>query len=505
MKNRLKRHGWRILRMSLAACSFVLALTAFGISSRVAALWPATQLGAQAARIAAGTFGGAFLAIAAALLSAALFGRVYCAVMCPLGILQDAVQWVTRRKSAPQPNLMSMRYMVAAGAFAGLFIGSSWILYSGLVVVWGLIDPYSVFGSIAGGVFNPVYTRLNNLLTDSPVPVQPDWLIALVPALAFLAVLALLTFWRPRFFCTALCPVGTVLGLCSKWSPAAIRMTEACVGCGQCAKACPTGCISVEERMVDQERCVRCMNCLPACRFDAIGYGFAAKKAVKRETPPADEDLTRREMLKHTFAATGAFALGVGATFVRPLENPQDLILPPGAGSWERFRRTCTGCQLCVAHCVGNVLRPAGKKGLVHLEFDTGMCEFNCTACTQVCPTGALPRLGEKEKKLRRIGLAEFTLSACVTYTDGTACGACAEHCPTGALRMEMRGNGVASPVVNEDLCIGCGSCEYACPTRPVRAIRVKAVPNQDTALDPDVYFKPKDQPPPPSATEWAF
>lgn len=496
------------MRIALAVCSFVLALVAFGISSRVATLWSSTQLGAQLARIAGGVFGGSLLAIGVILLSAALFGRVYCAVMCPLGILQDGIQWITRKKCAPQPNLMSMRYTVAVGAFAGLFIAVSWVTYSGLVVLWGNIEPYSVFGSIAGGTFNPLYTRLNNLLTSAPIPVQPDWLIALVPACAFLAVLTLLTLWRPRFFCTALCPVGTVLGLCSKFSPVAVRMMDTCVGCGQCAKVCPTGCIDVEARTVDQERCVRCMNCLPACRFNAIDFGLAAKKTSPRKLPPLteeQEDLTRRDMLKHTFAATGAFALGVGATFTRRLDNPQELILPPGAGSWERFKRACTGCQLCVTHCVGNVLRPAGTRGMVHLKFDKGMCEFNCTACTDVCPTGALPRLGKKEKKLRRIGLAEFTLSVCVTYTDGTACAACAEHCPTGALQMVARENGVASPVVNGELCIGCGSCEYACPTRPIRAIVVKAVAEQDIATDPDEFFKPVNPPEPSATTEWAF
>ena len=34
--------------------------------------------------------------------------------------------------------------------------------------------------------------------------------------------------------------------------------------------------------------------------------------------------------------------------------------------------------------------------------------------------------------------------------------------------------NDLVIPEVNESICVGCGACEYACPTTPYRAIYVE-------------------------------
>ena len=46
--------------------------------------------------------------------------------------------------------------------------------------------------------------------------------------------------------------------------------------------------------------------------------------------------------------------------------------------------------------------------------------------------------------------------------------------CPTGAVYM-IHTNILPAPKVNNDICIGCGACQKACPTKPVKAITVTA------------------------------
>jgi ferredoxin len=147
-------------------------------------------------------------------------------------------------------------------------------------------------------------------------------------------------------------------------------------------------------------------------------------------------------------------------------------ILPPGAGSASRFASKCTTCLLCLTNCQGKVLRaPDEKVAAVHLDFERGMCEFNCHNCTRLCPTGALQNLTREEKQRRRIGLVDFVEDLCIAVMERQDCGACAEHCPTHAVEMiAAESDGARVPHVNHSLCIGCGACEYACPVGRDRA-----------------------------------
>ena len=40
-------------------------------------------------------------------------------------------------------------------------------------------------------------------------------------------------------------------------------------------------------------------------------------------------------------------------------------------------------------------------------------------------------------------------------------------------------------PEVNPDICVGCGGCEYACPTKPYKAIYVDGNPVHKRAQKP--------------------
>ena len=151
-------------------------------------------------------------------------------------------------------------------------------------------------------------------------------------------------------------------------------------------------------------------------------------------------------------------------------------ITPPGSGSVKDFYRRCTACQLCVSACPNKVLRPS--TGLDHLMqpemgYEDGYCRPECTACSQVCPSGAIVKITPEEKTRYHIGTASVDRSLCVAEK-GTKCGNCARHCPVGAISMvKNEETDTRVPVVNEERCIGCGACENLCPSRPVSAITV--------------------------------
>jgi formate hydrogenlyase subunit 6/NADH:ubiquinone oxidoreductase subunit I len=154
-------------------------------------------------------------------------------------------------------------------------------------------------------------------------------------------------------------------------------------------------------------------------------------------------------------------------------------VLPPGALSLAHFQCHCTACQLCVTHCPDQVLRPSitqhGLSGFLqpYQDFDTSFCSYNCSNCSEVCPTGAIQTITVEERRLIRTGTAEFFRGRCVVKTDGTSCGACSEHCPTQAVHMVPWKEGLTIPEMDPELCIGCGGCEFICPVRPDKAIIV--------------------------------
>ena len=173
-------------------------------------------------------------------------------------------------------------------------------------------------------------------------------------------------------------------------------------------------------------------------------------------------------------------------------------ITPPGSKSLENFTKKCTACHLCVTHCPQQILKPAGfnfgfsyafKPHMVF--YEKAFCNYRCTTCSSVCPTGAIERLTPEEKKITQIGIAKFEKNRCIVYTDNTSCGACSEHCPVQAVIMEPYDGGLTIPHVYEHLCIGCGGCESICPVRPIKAINVLANEIHQTAqLPPEEDMK---------------
>ena len=260
----------RILRIVAAAVSLVISLSLFCGSGVALSNWAAFQLGPALARLAAAfTFGALGIAVLILALTF-LFGRFYCVLLCPLGILQDLIGALSFRKSRPVKNFPLVRYWVLLAALLALALG--W------AIGWRLLDPFSEFGAIAGGVGARIHTALyNHWNPETTLPVRPGFGWSLAAGLVPLAILTALVVWKKRIYCTAVCPVGTLLGLAAKsgW----FRLTldkEQCVKCGKCVRSCPSGCIALAKGEIDNERCVRCMNCFSACPVGAIHYGHPA-------------------------------------------------------------------------------------------------------------------------------------------------------------------------------------------------------------------------------------
>ena len=424
---------WRALRLAAAAVMLMLWGAAFsGLVPLAAVLMGRTQFVPALLRL------GIALPILLAL--TVVFGRFYCSVLCPLGLIQDLVRWPFPRKKAVKfPNVRWLRLLVC-GVALGLF-GCGWA--TGFL--W--FDPYSVSGRIAG-----------DFLWGGAVT---------------LAALVVLTIWKPRWFCNCLCPAGTILGAASRFGVFRLTVDEKCVRCGMCLRNCPTGAIDLKTRTVDNERCVRCLACVAVCPSGAIEF----HRGQKSDLP----EFSRRKFLVNSgvfligCAAGAALAKsGAARKFSAPTRSP---ILPPGAGSIDRFAAKCTGCQLCVRNCPQKIIVPSAKggNGSVSLDLSRGGCSYDCTRCSQVCPTGAIRALSLEEKRRTRIALAEFKPRNCLVFQKGVVCGRCAAACPTKAI--SLRKNGAPRPV-NRKLCIGCGACQVVCPASP-KAMCVGSVEKQ--------------------------
>ena len=441
-------------------------------------------------------FSGAFnlsLGFAAVLILTLLFGRIYCAALCPLGILQDGLLFLTRlfRKkphSRYYPPSRILRYVVALITAFSAVSGSFFLL--------NLLDPYSMFGRIVTHLVRPLGVAGNNFVVailehfdiygmhvKNIVRVSP---LLLVPPAITLILLALAVVLRGRWYCNTLCPVGTLLGLVSRCSFVNVRLQPAaCISCKRCERICRAGCIDIATKQIDASRCVACFDCVAVCPTHAIAYtrNLAGEGThVEQAISP-----TRREFMFGAFSLIGLAASLPLRSWAKPLlSNGIRLpIAPPGAQSLERLADLCTGCHLCVSACPSQVIQPVhggyGLRGVMQpaMNFDVGFCNYECNVCGQICPTHAIAPLSLPEKQLTQIGTANLMKERCIVHTRHENCGACAEVCPTHAVYTREE-NYIHYPETNLDLCIGCGACQYVCPVRPkaivIEASRVHAI-----------------------------
>lgn len=443
------------------------------------------------------------LVIAFVLVLTLLVGRVYCSVICPLGIAQDGISKLSVLIKRIRGNRKPFHYRkenkwLRYGIWV-LFVAA---LIVGIQAFVAVLAPYSAYGRMVSTVF---HFQAGN--------------VAIVAA-ATLLVIGLLAWFTGREYCNSICPVGTTLSFFSRFALfRPVIDADKCKNCELCEHNCKASCIDIANHKIDYSRCVDCFDCLDSCKFDALkfrfAYGSGASSTASGEvssssdrrcaTPPIDgplplqprgamssEEDTSPDAPKGRRAFIAGAALGLGAIALKAQDKKVDggfaeilpkqrldretPITPPGSGSVKDFYRRCTACQLCVSACPNKVLRPS--TGLDHLMqpemgYEDGYCRPECTACSQVCPSGAIVKITPEEKTRYHIGTASVDRSLCVAEK-GTKCGNCARHCPVGAISMvKNEETDTRVPVVNEERCIGCGACENLCPSRPVSAITV--------------------------------
>ena len=429
--------------------------------------------------------------VVALLLLTLVFGRIYCSIICPLGVLQDVLARFHRKKNkySYSKEVRWLRYPVLV-----VFIIA---LVAGVGSFFQLLAPYSAFGRIATMIFQPVWKFGNNILAtmaeraDSYAFYTVDtWMRSLpvfIIAAVTLVVLIVLAWRGGRTYCNTVCPVGTFLSFFARFSWLKINFDEEkCRNCSLCSKNCKAACIDFKTHTVDYSRCVVCGNCIDSCKFGALKYDNARIHA-KADAPV---DASKRSFLvASALVSTAALAQkkekimdgGLAEIEDKVAPERQTPLTPPGSLSFDHFAQHCTGCQLCVSDCPNQVLRPSSD--LMHLmlpvmSYEHGYCRPECTRCSEVCPAGAIKLIDKDEKTSVQIGHAVFIKKNCVAITDKVECGNCARHCPSGAIEMVMLDeNDEESPMVpaiNESACIGCGACEYVCPSRPFSAIYVE-------------------------------
>ena len=429
-----------------------------------------------------------------------VFGRVYCSVICPLGVFQDVVSWFSGRRKKKKyrfsysPAVSWLRYGVL-----GVFIIA---MIAGIGSVVALLAPYSSYGRIVSNLFAPVYQWGNNVLayfaerSDSYAFYETSvWLKSLptfiIAAVTFVALVVLA--WRNgRTYCNTICPVGTVLGFFSRYSLFRPEIdAEKCTNCSLCSRKCKAACINYKDHRIDYSRCVTCMDCIDSCKHGAISYKYRfGKKEIKETSETGNTNNARRSFLTGMGLVLVSSAVkaqekkvdgGLAVILDKKVPARMTPLVPPGAKGLRNMRTHCTGCQLCVSVCPNQVLRPSTKLETLmqpEMSYERGYCRPECTKCSEVCPAGAILKLTPADKSATQIGHAVWVGKNCIPLRDKVECGNCARHCPTGAITMVPSdaddADSLKIPVVNVERCIGCGACENLCPARPFSAIYVE-------------------------------
>jgi len=435
-----------------------------------------------------------------------LFGRFFCGWVCPMGTLNHVLSH-NRLKAAE--NIRRNRY---DGRQSWKYVAVVFLLAAGVLglQIVGFLDPFSVLIRSFGLAVNPVFNYLLRATFYPLLALDWLWLTAILePAFSFLrryvlsfeqpyfyqglfigllfAAIAVLNQLRRRFWCRFLCPLGALLGLLSRFSLLKLTVDEkTCTNCLSCRKNCEGACEPQSTESWIRSECLPCWNCVESCPHGSIRIGLARPRRSEQTV-----DVTRRQVLASVGSAVGALALlridprklspsaSIGAGRESKRFNPA-LIRPPGAVDEREFLERCVKCGECMKVCIKNAIHPtlaeAGLEGFwtPYLKMQLGYCEFNCTLCGQVCPTGAIQRLTLEQKHKTIIGLALFDKNRCIPYSLGRNCIVCEEVCPTPKKAIffeevevtDHTGQRVTvkQPRIDPHLCVGCGMCEYVCP-----------------------------------------
>lgn len=342
------------------------------------------------------------------------------------------------------------------------------------------------------------------------------WYISLAWSLPALLVF-LLALWKGRFFCRWICPLGTLYSVPSQFSlkkrffpwklnglifwlvvfasaaglPLLLfldplstftRLGAMGQGAAHVMVWVPGLLIPLMLLLSFIQPHIWCMQLCP--------LGYLVEKVKVRKSVPRKVNRSRRELL-------GGLVLGVPLALLfrniaRAANKP---VMPPGVKNLDNFSATCIRCYACVNACPSGVLTVRKAGGLAELclpelDFDKhegAYCRYDCNACSEVCPTGAIQDLPMDKKRQQKIANAYIIREACISWEDREECMDCAEACPYGAIEVRGRGRGVECPKINQEKCRGCGACRNVCPaTRLGNAVQIEPLTEQKTILPKD-------------------
>jgi len=440
-----------------------------------------------------------------------LLGRFFCGWVCPMGTLIDGSHKLLR----PRDEGMGGRFRSWKFYLLGFLLIGAWF---GLPAA-GYFDPFSILVRALALAVDPALNALSTTFFTLTYHEAPGWVNAVTePVYAFLKAtilpysqkyyeltllsltILLLVFLleklERRFFCRNLCPLGAMFAVTARFSLLRGRAGASCGKCRNCREVCRMGAIDSEKNISPLD-CNLCLDCIHHCPGNKISFNFSR---WKRNSPSFE--LSRRGFIA-SLVLGGALPFFLKSRALAFRSDPL-LIRPPGALPEEDFVDRCVRCGECMKVCIGNGLQPAFLQGGVEGIFSPilrgriGYCEYNCTLCGQVCPTGAIRKLSVPEKQKVKIGNAVFNKNRCLPYAKGIPCIVCEEHCPTPDKAIKFREAEVENslgekvrvkqPYLVDSLCIGCGICENKCPLPGDSAVTItrdgesrnpnKALPN---------------------------
>lgn len=431
------------------------------------------------------------------LLLALVFGRAFCGWLCPMGSVLDGCSKIAKQRVKGLPTCYPRLGRIVL--FGSLLLALFGVHFAGYVdpfsiLVRGLVQAfYPAFHAATESFFTFTYTSapasVNNFtepiyqwLKDTVLPVDRKYYELAWLSLCILVGIFSLEIIQKRFFCRNVCPIGAMLGLVSRYGLLRGKGgNKQCGKCRVCSSICRMGAVD-ENREIDMSTCNLCFECVQKCPRQIITFNYGFKRLAQTGT-----GLTRRQFLG--IVATGILLPSVKQVQGLELRNEPYRIRPPGAVIEKEFLGKCVRCAECIQVCIGNALQPALLEGGIDAIFTpklvsrTGYCEFNCTLCGQVCPTGAIKVLSVAEKHTLKIGHAWFDKNSCLPYAKGIPCMVCEEHCPTPVKAIQFKETEYAGadgsvkvikqPYIVDEYCIGCGICENKCPLPGKAAIIV--------------------------------
>lgn len=380
-----------------------------------------------------------------------ILGRVFCGWLCPFGALQMLADKAgrlifrnKRHKRIAALRVKSARVMRVVRWFWLFFLVIFFALGSDFLMS---LTPFSLLSGETVNIIRGVI---------------PWALIAILIANVFLS----------RIWCSSVCPTGILLSLISKLRIFRYRTSGSCTQCGRCMKACPVGAAQGKPGAME-EGCIVCGSCAGVCPENAVGFSGPQKKR-KEESKGVEsaenesKGHTRREFIKISAAAVAAASIySLGKT----VKTTRKILRPPGALDEDIFTSVCSRCGRCIKVCPNEALIPMPITdgiecyGTPYIIPRQESCIL-CLACQDVCPTGALEKVNVEQVKM---GSSTIDRKRCLAWSFEKLCFICGEQCPMLAISPDDQ----IRPIVDTNICVGCGTCERACPVDGEAAIRV--------------------------------